>query len=327
MNVDYVSYHGKSGFALLVLESSVGSTRMVVRSDGKQIDLAKLKASDFDRQFCPVIANWNKFRDLPLPPKDCAEKLLRMKLPITKAAIDHIERTLGMDTRGKGSAEIRTEVARLSEELPKGHVLKDVPKAYPDRGTAIAAFTAMRQAIFQLNSKESNMAATKKGVNAEDTKASKATVTKEEAPTKAKGKAAKPEAAPAPEPTTKAKGKVTKVTAEKEAAPVKATKKAAEAAPEKEAVKKVVKAAREAGKERVDLTGPFKLTEVAAKAKTPEALRLHEGSSRHTLMAFVFEKAAKGKKQFTIEELTEAVGDQVRQALSGMVRYGFLIAV
>ena len=44
-------------------------------------------------------------------------------------------------------------------------------------------------------------------------------------------------------------------------------------------------------------------------------------------MAFVFEKAAKGKKQFTIEELTEAVGDQVRQALSGMVRYGFLIAV
>jgi len=311
MNVDYVSYHGKSGFALLVLESSVGSTRMVVRSDGKQIDLAKLKASDFDRQFCPVIANWNKFRDLPLPPKDCAEKLLRMKLPITKAAIDHIERTLGMDTRGKGSAEIRTEVARLSEELPKGHVLKDVPKAYPDRGTAIAAFTAMRQAIFQLNSKESNMAATKKGVNAEDTKASKATVTKEEAPTKAKGKAAKPEAAPAPEPTTKAKGKVTKV----------------EPAPEKEAVKKVVKAAREAGKERVDLTGPFKLTEVAAKAKTPEALRLHEGSSRHTLMAFVFEKAAKGKKQFTIEELTEAVGDQVRQALSGMVRYGFLIAV
>jgi translocation and assembly module TamA len=58
-----------------------------------------------------------------------------------------------------------------------------------------------------------------------------------------------------------------------------------------------------------------------------EGLRLHEGSSRYVLMQHCFANASKRPKGFPLSELIEVVGDQAKQALSGMVRYGFLEAV
>ena len=257
MNQSYIAYHSAAGYALLSLKESIMDQRAVVGSTGKQIDLYRMKSGKFEKDFIKV-ATWRNREDKIVDPKVGAMKLLEMNQPITKSALGHIERVLGMDTRGKSTEQIRAEIVRLSGELPKGHALRTVPK-FADRGQAIAAFTAIRQTIFNL-SKENEMA-----------KVTKAAVK--------------------PEPKAK-----------------------------KEAAVKVKK-------DKVDLTGPFKLTDVAIKAKVPESLRLHEGSSRYTLMDYAFKNAGKKAKGFTIDDFKSVVGDQTKQALTGMVRYGFIESV
>jgi len=281
MNQSYIAYHSAAGYALLSLKESIMDQRAVVGSTGKQIDLYRMKSGKFEKDFIKV-ATWRNREDKIVDPKVGAMKLLEMNQPITKSALGHIERVLGMDTRGKSTEQIRAEIVRLSGELPKGHALRTVPK-FADRGQAIAAFTAIRQTIFNL-SKENEMA-----------KVTKAAVKPEPK--------AKKEAAVKPEPKVK-----------KEAA-VKPEPKA-----KKEAAVKVKK-------DKVDLTGPFKLTDVAIKAKVPESLRLHEGSSRYTLMDYAFKNAGKKAKGFTIDDFKSVVGDQTKQALTGMVRYGFIESV
>ena len=83
--------------------------------------------------------------------------------------------------------------------------------------------------------------------------------------------------------------------------------------------------AKRASKGAVNLTGPFKLGPEAEKAKSPAELRMHEGSARYALMEYVLSSK---KKTFTADELKEVkgVGDQLKQALSGCVRYEFLAA-
>jgi len=293
MNQSYIAYHSAAGYALLSLKESIMDQRAVVGSTGKQIDLYRMKSGKFEKDFIKV-ATWRNREDKIVDPKVGAMKLLEMNQPITKSALGHIERVLGMDTRGKSTEQIRAEIVRLSGELPKGHALRTVPK-FADRGQAIAAFTAIRQTIFNL-SKENEMAKVTKAAVKPEPKA------KKEAAVKPEPKAKK-EAAVKPEPKVK-----------KEAA-VKPEPKA-----KKEAAVKVKK-------DKVDLTGPFKLTDVAIKAKVPESLRLHEGSSRYTLMDYAFKNAGKKAKGFTIDDFKSVVGDQTKQALTGMVRYGFIESV
>ena len=316
---EYVSYRcSKSGFALLVLEKSVGDRRTLIGFNGKTFDLFEMKAVAFESKYTKVGA-WDRNASWPDVLEDPARTALRIILagkPISKVALEQIERIAKMDTRGKSSEQIRTEVIKLSADLPKGHPMKDVPKAYPDRGQAIASYTQMRQAIYQLTKeKEMSVQSTEKPSKVKSG-ATKGGVEKEaKAPSKAK--VTKPVTVgtisnDTPEPKKGSKAvKVEPASAKKVAEPKE--KKVAE--PKKERA------------EAVDLTGPFKLSAEAKTAGNPEALRLHEGSSRYTLMAHIFKNAAKKPKGFTVEELKEVVGGQTKQALSGMVRYGFLEAV
>jgi hypothetical protein len=67
------------------------------------------------------------------------------------------------------------------------------------------------------------------------------------------------------------------------------------------------------------------MTDKAIKAKEPSGLGMHEGSARFKLMEFMY--ARKSVKPVTVEELEKVVGDQLKQALSGCVRYEFLVKV
>lgn len=80
------------------------------------------------------------------------------------------------------------------------------------------------------------------------------------------------------------------------------------------------RAALKKGRVAVSLTGPFRLTEVARKAGDADKLNLQKGSARHALMQLAFTSG----KQITREQADKHLGDKASQALSGMVRYGFL---
>lgn len=354
---DYVSYHSKAGYALLVLSKSVGAKRCVVLRKGDSVQQVLMPAAEFEKSYIRC-SHWdptNKEERLT-DPSFVATKMLEADAPFSKEAIDHIERILRMDTRGKSTEQIRAEIVKLSGDLPKGHKLREVPK-FSDRGQAIAGYTQMRQTLFNLQGKEKvtmassttqastkpTKASTKAGTSAEAKKPSAATKVDPKAAAKAAKKAApapapEPEVkpngkskgsktaapAPVPEPTPKGKGKG-KPAPEPE---VKGGKKAAPAAAAEPKASKTKTATIDPKKVegKVDLTGPFKLSDEAAKAKTPEELRLHEGSSRFTLMQHIISNSKGKKVSFTVDELKEVCGDQTKQALSGMVRYGFLVA-
>lgn len=195
-----------------------------------------------------------------------------------------------MDTRGKTVQQIRAAIVELADKLPDGHPLIDVPESFPDRGQAIAAFTNMRQTLFQLDQKASNTMASKKAVAAETPVAEMK-----------KAKAVKAAAKPGKEPKAAKAAGETKAKANGDVAP-------------KE---------KKARKSSVDLTGPFKLSKAAVEAKAPEGLRLHEGSARFALMSYAFKNAKKAK--LTAEELVTAGGDTGRAALGVMVKLGHLI--
>lgn len=263
-----------------------------------EVQVQKMPCAAFRTKFMPLC-----FGDDHSPNRWAREMLgLRAKHPKMKyslAALDHLERIVDLETRGKSAEQIHSEVARLAEQLPQGHALRSVPKAYPDRVAAIAALIALRNGVYFSTTKESTMA-TKKVGKQEDTKG------KPDA-----ADAAKPDAGKAADAKPGKGGKAGKAADAKPEAG-----KAADAKPEKK------KGTR---KGAIDITGPFKVAGDAVKAKTPEELRLHEGSARHKLMTYVFANAkAKGAKGFTLEELTKVTGDQTKQALTGMVKYGFL---
>lgn len=296
---------------ILLLEESTAVSAEFITYGKKGVEVQKMRLVDFKKQHMPAL--WGK---AAFDPKRAAENFLLSKAAITPTALDQLERILNMDTRGKSTVQIHAEVVRLSADLPKGHPLKEVPKSYPDRGTAIAAFTSIRQALLSSTQKEgSNVATSKAAAEAKPAKGKaapapaaakgKAPAATAPAPAAAATKGSKKAAAPAAVEAPKGKGKTNGATAP-----------AAEKAP---------KAKR---KGAVDLTGPFKLSPDAVKAKNAEGLRLHEGSARHTLMTYIFTNSAKKPKGFTYEELEKVVGaDQVKQALTGMVKEGYQFLV
>jgi len=231
--------------------------------------------SDFHKKYILVVCG-----TAPVDPQLIARKLLALP-KISPAAIEQIERIIKMDTRGKSSVAIRDEVARLSAELPKGHVLRNVPKTYGDRAQAIAALTAIRQEIFQLKSS-----------------------------------------------TTK---KEVEIMAKKEAAVAAPAKPAAKPVAEKAAAKPAAKpVAEKAATKRPALAAAYKLTEKSEKCKTPEELRLHEGSTRYKLMAHMLTaKAARTAKGVPLAELQELLGDDTSIAIKSMSKtnYEFIVGV
>lgn len=236
----------------------------------------------------------------------------------SNAAFDQIERILNLDTRGKSTTAIHAEVVRLAaEELPKGHPLKDVPKSFPDRGQAIAAFTAMRSAILKLNNKESDSMATKKT-------AAPAAETKK--PTKA-------EAAAAAKATKDAKAKeaadkktadaAAKVKAKADAEAAKKSAKNGKADDAKPAAGKKKEGGKAAEKAAKVLTGAYVLNGKSTTVKSPEELRLHEGSSRYKLMAFMFAQAPKHKNGVPVEKIVAEMGGDAAYALTSMTKTGY----
>jgi hypothetical protein len=83
----------------------------------------------------------------------------------------------------------------------------------------------------------------------------------------------------------------------------------------------VRKAAANATRGAGDLSGPFKLSALAIKAGTPEALNLRKGSARHKLMKYCFAHP----DGVTREEVAKLLKEQTGQALAGMVAYKFLV--
>lgn len=115
---------------------------------------------------------------------------------------------------------------------------------------------------------------------------------------------------------------------------MKATKKAKPAAakPVKATAAKPVTAAEVQAKPQIgaaaalktagDMTGPFKLSPAALAAKTPDALGLRKDSARFNIMKYAF---AHQKEKIDRADLERIAGAQTGQALSGCVRYRFLV--
>lgn len=295
---------GVSDVVIVNITGKAGVTYLLRDHRTRKLTLQAMPLKEFDAQHFV----------LHVPPSEIAAGLLQQAEGKLKPNIlDAIEEVLNMKTQGKSAEAIRAEVLKYAAELPAEHALKSVPKKYPDRQAAIAALTATRAAHFAVtNPKESTMS-----------KKVKATAAVAEAPNKAAAAAPAEVKKDDKKATTKGKSTTTAAMepAKTTAAPAKATKEA-----EKLAAKADVKAktAAKAGRKgAVNLAGPFKLGPKAEKVKSPAELRLHEGSARYALMDYVY---GSKKKTFTIDELkaVKGVGDQLKQALSGMVRYEFL---
>lgn len=254
---------------------------------------------------------------LHTPIVEVANEILIKCKAVAPDVLGALEKVINMKTEGKSAEAIRAEVLKYAAELPAQHPLKAVPKKYPDRQSAIAALTATRAAHFAVTQpKEKVMSKkVKTAAAATETKAAATPAPAAAAPAKAEAAPAK---APAKNEAKKGSGKADAKTA----APAAVT---ATPAAEKLAAGAKVKAKAAGRKSAVNLDGPFKIGPKAEKAKTPEELRLHEGSARYAMMQFVL---GSKKKSFTVDELKaiKGVGDQCKQALSGMVRYEYLCA-
>jgi hypothetical protein len=241
-----------------------------------------------------------------------AEEMLALpKHKYHPAALDHLEDILKMDTRGKSSEQIRQEVERIAVDLPQGHALRSVPKAYPDRASAIAAYTAVRQALFQLQSKsnlkESNMPSKKAGTTA----AAETTTTTTPTETKAsagKGKGSK-KASPAPTPTP------TSTETKDPKGGKKVSKDAKALAADADAKKGATRA-------KADFSGKYVVAGEAAKVKTTEELGMHESSVRTKVLGALMGSKAKGGTDYSV--LEGAGGDKTRGAIAYLIKRGFV---
>lgn len=221
-------------------------------------------------------------------PARAAEELLQLKVIITPAALGHIEGVLDLDTRGKTTEQIRDEITRIAGDLPKGHPLREVPKQYPDRGAAIAAYTATRQALFsETQKKEKAMGTKPAAAAATETKPAEAT-----AAAPAAGADTKPAAA-----ATDGKGKG------------KATKGA------KDLAKKGKKKAQ-------DFTGSYVSAGKAATVKTTEELGMHEDSVRTKVLSVVMSSKAKGGVEYA--KLEAVAAKKTRGAIAYLIKKGFV---
>lgn len=194
-------------------------------------------------------------------PARAAEELLGYVVgghPITPAALGHLEEVLDLDTRGKSTEQICEEITRIAGDLPKGHPLREVPKAFSDRGSAIAAYTAVRQALFIEATKKEKQMGTKKA----DTAA---------APAAADPKAAPAAAGDAAAPATEGKKKASK------------------------GAKDLAKKGR---KPAADFTGSYLAAGKAATVKTTEELGMHEDSVRTKVLNVVMSSKAKGGVEY-----------------------------
>lgn len=255
---------------------------------------------------------------------------------ITPEAIDALEGVLKMDTRGKSAEQIRQEILRIVEGLPQGNALRTVPTSYPDRAQAIAAYTAIRQAIFALSN------ATSKG----------SPMTKKITPAAAAAPVAAvvaPAAAAAPAPATKTKAEIKAEAALAKAqeaaakaaqaaadAAAKAAQKAADAAaavaakaaagqPASPAAAGVAAAAAQkngAAKPKADFSGKYILAGEAMKVKTTEELGMHEASVRTRVLAVIFASKAKNGVEYAALEV--AGGDKTRGAVAYLIKKGFI---
>jgi len=277
---------------ILLTDECTPKTDVFLAATKNVCEVHSLSKKDFKKQYVGALWGASLY-----PAVRAAEEMLAApKVKFSTAALDHIERIINMDTRGKSSEQIRQEVLRLSGELPKGHVLKDVPKSYPDRGTGIAAFTAIRKAILSLTTKESTMA-------------------KKETKAAAPGEAYVITMARAAEAKAKKAADADKTkTADKKAAKSDAgkTKASGEA-----------KASKADEKRSKILSGAYVLNGKAATVKTPEELRLHEGSARYKLMEFMFANAGKQKNGVPVQKLVDLLGDDAAYAIQSMSKTGY----
>lgn len=269
------------------LHDTDGQVRAIGVTKKGYCDAFNMDAATFAKQY--VELDWGHE---PYPAERAAEELVMTPgMKFSEAACMNIERILKMDTRGKSTEQVRQEMERIAVDLPKGHALRNVPKSYPDRGTAIAAYTALRQALFALNPemKGSDMGSKKVVAAKEEVKAEVA------AETKAKGKAA------------------AKAEAKPEAGKGKATP----------AAKDLVAGAEKKGRApKADFTGNYVSDGEAAKVKTTEELGMHEGSVRTSLLSVIM--ASKSAKGVDYAKLEATAGDKTRGALAYLVKRGFI---
>lgn len=228
-------------------------------------------------------------------PARAAEELLGYVVnghSITPAALGHLEEVLDLDTRGKSTEQIREEITRIAGDLPKGHQLREVPKAFSDRGSAIAAYTAVRQALFtEASKKEKAQMGTKKADTAAPAADPKATAA---APAAA---AAGTEGGTAAAPATETGGK-------------------------KKATKGAKDLAKKGRKPAADFTGSYLAAGKAATVKTTEELGMHEDSVRTKVLNVVMSSKAKGGVEYA--KLETAGGKKTRGAIAYLIKKGFV---
>lgn len=315
MRNDYKAYHSdKYGLILQSLPDSVGNIRAVLGSTGSAIDFVKMPAAEFNKRFCggvdrPIVAEAvlpNK-SSRTLTPQEVVAKMLGRKLPITQPALERIEAMF--QTKGKSTQEIRAEIVRLAGELPEGNVLRAVPETYPDRSQAIAAYTLMRQTLFQLNSKEKSMTEATVAEAVPAKKARKAAPNGAEAP---KARKAATKNGTTPEAKKPSKAKVTKPAE----APAKRGRKA------KAVEAKPAKAKKATRAPRTEAPSAYKVAGNAVTAKTTADLRMQEGSARTQVMNIVLSN--KKRKSFTADDFSKIEGAQ--SALRYLVGKGYLAA-
>lgn len=297
--------------AILLNDESDGKKALFIGAKkGGQFDVLSMPSPEFKKLYVEVMERRGHQHYEPINATDVVQALvLTAGTKFSTAALDKIEEILEMDTRGKSSEEIRKEVERLAVDLPKGHALRTVPKSYPDRGQAIAAYTAIRQELFKLNvtpTQESTTMATKKaGKTAEA--AAPAAKTKKEIAAEAKAAAA---TAATEKKAADAKAKVDAKTAK--GANGDAAKVAAEA-----------DAKGGAKKAKADFTGKYLAGGKAATVKSTEELGMHAESARTKILAHVM--ASKAKSGVDYSALEGVAGEQTRGAVANLVKKGLLV--
>lgn len=283
---------------LLDDESSAKTAKFIAPpKPGAPYEQLTMRMDEFKSKYTAVVLRQGHMEYAAIDPVPVVTAMLMTPgVKFSTASLAKVEDLLNMDTRGKSSEQIRKEIERIAVDLPKGHPLREVPKTFPDRGQAIAAYTAVRQALHKAGistatEKESDMAKTKK-VNTE---------------------AAKTE-------TVKAKTKK-ELAAEAKAAAA-AAKTAAGANGEAKEVAAEAKKKGGAVKAKADYNGKYVAAGEAAKVKTTEELGMHGESVRTKLLSHVL--GSKAKNGVDYSALEAVGGDQTRGGVAYLVKKGYL---
>jgi hypothetical protein len=281
---------------------------LLAGTDGKEVRYAALFPDGAVRIETMPTARFNEVAAvLHVAPAVTAAAILKKASRIGAVVLDALEEVIDMKTKGKTAAQLGAEVARVAKELPKGHPLHSSPSQYKNRADAIAALTAVKQELFAINQPKSQpkeQTMTKKAETKKPADKS-AAATEDKKPAAAATEAAKPAeagtAAAAPAADDKKKAKATKG--------AKALAGKAEAKAKK-------------AKGRDGLTdSTFTLGKAVGKAKTPEELRMHEGSARYKVMEYVL---GSKKASFAYEDIEKVAGEQALQSISLCVKKGYL---